>query len=95
MNGEPLPFPMPNDRVGRGQIVVASVTYIDDERGDIALVLLLNQKPPYFTVAHYAMTDIVGDDVTTPYERGEIDEIGSFLNIVDAIREYEQSGGDG
>lgn len=103
--GELLPFPMPNDKIGGGT-VIASVEYFDDERGAVALVLLLNPDPPYFTVAHYALTDVAGgvsgvargwtsaDSVLTPYTRGELDVIGSFENIVPAVREYEQNGGD-
>ena len=94
----PLPFPMPGDRIEK-RTVVASAEYFDDERGSVALVLLLNQQPPYFTVAHYALTDVKGGEgiypeVVTEYTRGEVDVIGSFENIVPAVREYEQSGGD-
>jgi hypothetical protein len=88
-----LPFPMPNDVID-GKTVVASVTYIDDERGDLALVLLLEHESPFFTVAHYAMTDLAEDENTSGYAAGEIDVIGRFMNIVEAVREYEQSGGD-
>lgn len=43
---KPLAFPMPNDHIG-DRTVVASVVYIDDERGDVALVLLLEIEAPY------------------------------------------------
>lgn len=106
-----LPFPMPGDRYREGwsiapsnlnegeRTVVASVTYIDDSRGEIALVLLLEREAPYFTVAHLALTefDPKRGDITDggePMFVGELDVIGRFSNIVEAIREYEQSGGD-
>ena len=91
-----LPFPMPNDVLGE-RIVVASVIYIDDERGEIALVLLLERTTPFFTVAHYALTDF--DPMAlgyngTEYVASEIDVIGRFENIVPAVESYVQSGGD-
>jgi hypothetical protein len=88
-----LPFPMPNDKIGDAT-VLASVEYFDDERGAVSLVLLLEQTSPFFTVAHYARTDVRSNDETTAYKAGEVDVIGRFWNIVEAVREYEQSGGD-
>lgn len=88
-----VPFPMPNTKID-DRIVVAAVDYFDDERGSVALVLLLEPEAPFFTVAHYALTDVAGDSVTTPYVAGELDSLGRFSNIVEAVREYEQSGGD-
>jgi hypothetical protein len=76
--------PLPNDVIG-DQIVIASVIYRDsDAEGveDIYLVLLLNKKPPYFIVA----------DITWPSKK--ILNLGKHYNIVPAVREYEQSGGD-
>lgn len=94
----PLDFPLPGSLVAlderKRSTVIASVEYFDDERGSVTLVLLLNQQRPYFTVAHYALTDVSGDSETTPYSRGELDVIGTFENIVPAVREYEQNGGD-
>lgn len=95
-----MKFPLPNDVIS-GAIVVASVTYIDDERGEIALVLLLRQQPPYFEVAHYALTGfdpkLSSDEFLqgglAMYE-GEIDSLGEFLNIVPAVKAYEENGGD-
>lgn len=88
-----LPFPMPNDVI-EDKIVVASAQYIDDERGSIALVLLLTKVPPFFAVALYAQTDIADDKGFRPYKAGEAYVIGQHWNIVPAVREYEQSGGD-
>jgi hypothetical protein len=94
------PFPMPNDSLN-GRIVVASCPYIDDERGEIALILLLEQVPPFFTVAHYALADFdpsANPSISPPYGpsyvEGELDVLGRFENIVPAIEEYTQSGGD-
>lgn len=89
-----LPFPMPNDQID-GRTVVASAVYDDDEHGElIALVLLLEQEAPFFTVAHYALTDIPPDFASVEMARGEIDVLGRFSNIVPAIAEYTESGGD-
>lgn len=92
--GAPLPFPMPGNRLPGAWIVIASVEYFDDERGAVALVLLLEPRAPFFTVAHYALTDVLGDDVSSPYQRGEMDIIGRFMNIVPAVEAYKQNGGD-
>lgn len=92
-------FPFPGDPFPDGVTVIASCPYIDDERGELALVLLLETKPPYFTVAHYAVTDFdpKANDVQPDgiaYQEGEIDVLGHFHNIVPAVQEYENSGGD-
>lgn len=98
---EALDFPLPGTRIG-DRTVIASTYYFDDDRGTVALVLLLNKQEPYFTVAHYALTDVqggenvwaaYGPDEVTDYAAGELDVIGTFSNIVPAVREYEQSGG--
>lgn len=105
--GRPMPgWPMPNDVINGGpqdarkRIVIASVSYISDERGELVLVLLLEKEAPYFTVAHYAVTDFdpaAAPDIAPPYgpsyAAGEIDVLGRFMNIVPAIEEYQQSGG--
>lgn len=83
-------FPMPNDMLGTS-IVVASVTYRDD---DIALVLLLNPGPPFFTVAHYYLFDAPAEYGVEYRPAGYLHVLGVFENIVPAIREYEQCGGD-
>lgn len=96
-------FPIPNDKID-GRVVVASCPYIDDDRGEVALVLLLERQPPFFTVAHYALTDfdptrgLYGDPEAPQrygpsYDAGEIDIIGRFSNIVPAVDEYQDSGG--
>lgn len=95
-----MDFPLPNDRIG-GYIVIASVSAIADERGETATVLLLAPKPPYFAVGEYAISDfdpaLSGDAfLRTGFVRpaGNIDIYGTFENIVPAVREYEQNGGD-
>lgn len=75
-------FPMPGD-VMRGAIVAASTYYTDD----IVLVLLIEQGPPFFTVAHY---HIHGEIPVT----GSLQILDRQWNIVPAIRTYEESGGD-
>ena len=88
-----IPFPMPGTTV-HDRTVVASVEYIDDERGSIALVLLLNPEAPFYTVGHYALTEVKSGDTITDYAAGELDVIGTFYNIVPAVEEYTQNGGD-
>lgn len=93
LDGPGIPFPMPGTLIGERR-VIASCEYINDERGAIALVLLLNEASPYFTVSHYALTDVRGGDTITPYAAGELDVIGTFENIVPAVEEYGDNGGD-
>ena len=84
-----LKFPMPNDVIN-GSTVVASVEY-RDEPSLIALVLLLNKQAPYFTVAHYYQEASPDAPV---YPRGHLLVHGDFENIVPAVEEYTQQGGD-
>lgn len=72
-----LPIPMPNNKLA-GATVVASV-YLTDER---ALLLMLNENPPFFTVTEYSLGN------------GSFIPIATTENIVPAVREYEQNGGD-
>jgi hypothetical protein len=96
-----LPFPMPGMQL-HGRTVIASVEYFADERGVVALVLLLNQEAPYFTVAHYYQTSMAEEtvkygDLTETIEArpaGFLHILGTHENIVPAVREYEDSGGD-
>jgi hypothetical protein len=70
-------FPMPNDKLGGGT-VIASVYYTDD----IALVLILNPEPFFYTVTLYNLHD------------GSFDWIAKHENIVPAVLNYADSGGD-
>lgn len=104
-----LPFPMPNDVIFTDDsdtgmsIVVASVEYIDDGRGKIALVILLEKQSPFFTVAYYALTDFdptkehydeSSDGCGTSYTQGQLDVISRCYNIVEAVEAYEDNGGE-
>lgn len=90
----PLPFPLPNTTI-EGNTVVASVSYIDDERGVIALVLVLEHSAPFFSVGFFALTDVAdGSRLSDGLRRGEFQDFGRFENIVEAVRAYEQNGGD-
>lgn len=71
-------FPMPNDKIGE-RTVIASTYYTDD----IVTVLFLNPTVPFFTVAQ---VDLRNGDLADWGSRHE--------NIVPAVREYEQNGGD-
>lgn len=98
------PFPMPNDRLTplgevTERIVVASVEY-RDEPTMIALVLLLRPVSPFFEVAHFYMED-APEEETPVYHvpiparaEGAVHVLATHFNIVTAVREYEQSGGD-
>jgi hypothetical protein len=98
----PLPFPMPGTAPYQYPgVTVASVRYVDDERGELVLVLILERSAPFYTVAHYALTAFdpaANPDIPAPhgpaYARGELDVIGRFSNIVEAMDAYEQNGGD-
>ena len=87
-----LKFPMPND-VLQDKVVVASCwyrdlseadrQYIDDDGPDqIALVLLLNKLSPHFTIAHINL------------ENYEIIADATYYNIVEAVENYQNWGGD-
>ena len=98
-----LPFPMPNDTLfgadETGEIrrdprtVIASVEY-RDEPTVIALVLLLNRASPFFTVAHYYQEACPAEGDAPARPTGYLHELVEEYNIVHAVREYEQSGGD-
>ena len=83
-------FPMPGDTLlGRG--VIASIYYTDD----IVLVLLLEDRPPFFTVGHYYLYDVaVEDGKGITKLAGSLDHLAHEFNIVPAVRAYEQNGGD-
>lgn len=94
-------FPIPNDRLSQyarlgpiSHIVVASVTYIDDERGDVVLVLLLNERKPFFTIGHYYITDFPAEGDLPARFAGDFVEIATHENIVPAVEDYVQNGGD-
>lgn len=76
-------FPMPNSHLDGG-IVVASVVYIDDERGEYATCVLLMPESPFYRVIQ------VRHDV----EPREIVFRLAFENIVPTVDEYQQQGGD-
>jgi hypothetical protein len=75
-----MDFPMPN-LAYQGRIVVASCWYTDEPQ-EIALVLMLEPESPFFTVAHIALDD------------GEILGMERHMNIVHAVKAYEDWGGD-
>jgi hypothetical protein len=76
-------FPMPNDVID-GEIVVASVVYIDDERGQWATTIMLAPETPFFRVRQFQYDGDVYDCQSAQ----------AFENIVPCVREYEQMGGD-
>jgi hypothetical protein len=73
-------LPLPNDRLKDGRTVVASC-YADD---DTALLLLLMPTAPFFQVAIWRLGRPEDDIIEVIRER----------NIVYAVRQYEQEGGD-
>lgn len=79
-------FPMPNDKL-REYTVVASVHYSEAEttglESDYATVLLLAETTPFFAVAIVSCTPEAHFDYFQVHE-----------NIVPAVRDYEQNGGD-
>jgi hypothetical protein len=95
MNEHILPFPMPNDRIGgpHGPLVVASVEY-RDEPTYIATVLLLWPEAPYFEVAHFYQEDCPAEGDIPGRPAGRVLTISRHENIVPAVEEYQQMGGD-
>lgn len=83
---------MPNEKMGF-RTVVASVEY-RDEPTYIATVLLLNPVSPFFTVAHFYMEPTEQEGEIPARPAGYVHELGTELNIVPAVRLYEESGGD-
>lgn len=75
--------PMPNDRY-EGQTVVASCWY-REEPTEIHLVLLLKEMSPYFRVAH--LENHGGGEYVAVWEK-------ESYNIVNAIEDYVEAGGD-
>ena len=79
-----LAFPLPGDTLCE-RTVVASCWYIDEDGEEPeALVLLLNEESPYFKVAH------VQFQLDPPVIVAEVD----YFNIVFAVEDYQQWGGD-
>ena len=76
-----IEMPMPGDRLS-GSTVVASVYYGDDQ----ATLLLLNEQAPYYTVVIVALNA----GLSYPWTHHG----GDHLNIIAAVRDYEQCGGD-
>lgn len=77
--GVPLAFPMPGTRLDGG-IVVASV-YSGADDNEVLVILLLDAEP-YYRVAEFSL------------ETGECLLRASHPNIVPAVREYIERGGD-
>lgn len=87
MSAETFTHPLPGD-VLSGKRVIASVIYRepDNEAEPIEYTLiLLNEGPPFYTVGIYKSEGFGG---FTPVIES------NFPNIVPAVREYEQMGGD-
>lgn len=87
------PFPLPGMTLD-GRIVVASVPLNDNYRGDfpdaafdeLALVLLLNPTSPYFSLTQ------VTKDGNADWTLGGDER--RHHNIVTAVDDYQDSGGD-
>lgn len=76
-------LPLPNDLFG-GSVVVASVWITDEGEEPSALVILLGQGPPYYTVG----------DLTWRLGAWHLSGARSHPNIVPAVEDYQQNGGD-
>lgn len=75
---ESVKFPLPGDKVYH-RTVIASVYYNDD----IATLLVMECQPPYFAVAQLDLEP-----------HGNLTIVSEHFNIVPAVRDYEQWGGD-
>lgn len=76
-------LPLPNEQFD-GDIVVASVWQRDDVAPETALLLTLRPEPLYYRVRDIEMRN--GEWVVTVSS--------AFPNIVPAVRDYEDRGGD-
>lgn len=76
--GEVRPIPLPGEQVYH-KTVVASVYYTDET----ATLLLIEKGAPYFSVAQLDLRP-----------HGNLSILSEHENIVPAVREYEQAGGD-
>lgn len=78
-----LLLPMPGEQFD-GRIVIASIWIRDDEQPPLALLMLLNSMPPYYTVAEITFVD----DAWT------ITSSDDHPNINPATACYADNGGD-
>lgn len=76
-------LPMPGERFHRG-IVVASVWQNDEIERATAMVLLVRDAPPYYAVDEIEWAS--GDWGTV--------DVRLHPNIVPAVEDYQQNGGD-
>jgi aspartate carbamoyltransferase catalytic subunit len=84
-------FPMPGDVV-YSRTVIASVWYIDEPGHETVTLLLLAPKSlrdPEFK--HRYNFEVAQLDMRP---HGNLTILGEYLNIVPAVRSYEQNGGD-
>lgn len=75
-------FPMPGETLSREYIVVAS-SWRNEEDSPTATVLLLANETPFYRVG----------EVTVDYDQ-TILWLNEHENIVPAVHDYEQNGGD-
>jgi hypothetical protein len=103
-------IPLPNTRLGESTVIASTVYYDDGERPNEYTVLLLGPTPPYFTVAILAELSTDSDGTsgqdrksyTDDQDRESyailkwlmIDSTEPMANIVTAVDEYQQWGGD-
>jgi len=73
-------IPLPGEQVYH-KVVAASVYYADD--GTDATLLLIENHEPYFSVARLDLRP-----------HGNLTILSEHANIVPAVREYEQEGGE-
>lgn len=84
-------FPLPGDVIN-DRVVVASVWYSDPAENDppevlpTGMIISLNKESPYF---HISAVEIREDNAFP-----ELWVVGDHMNIVHAVHDYEQNGGD-
>jgi hypothetical protein len=103
LSHRPLAFPMPNDRLPVTvdgtlvfAMVIGSVYYYDDNRGEAYSVVLLLPTAPFFATAIIEPTNATDDEPDEPatVTAHHITYAKRFDNIVEAIDDYQQIGGE-
>ena len=73
--------PLPNDLINGGTVVASTVLHDDDARPVTWVLLVLQRSAPFYEVIEVD-------------EHGQVTELGEHANIVPAVEQYQDNGGD-
>lgn len=82
-----LTLPLPGDRFMSSYVIASCWLRDDPSKPLLALVLLLGDAPPYYTVAEIAQAD-------HPDHQWSLGVSETFTNINHAVNNYANLGGD-